>query len=49
LVLQRTGTFIAPFAITSALCALGILFWSFLVGPVEPIDWSVQTQASPAP
>ena len=48
-VLQRTGTFIAPFAITSALCALGILFWSFLVGPVEPIDWSVQTQASPAP
>jgi MFS transporter, ACS family, D-galactonate transporter len=38
-VLQRTGTFIAPFAITSALCALGILFWSFLVGPVEPINW----------
>jgi len=48
-VLERTGTFIAPFAITSALCALGILFWSFLVGPVEPINWSVQTQASPAP
>ena len=47
-VLQRTGTFFAPFAITSALCALGILFWSFLVGPVEPIDWSASTP-SPAP
>ena len=49
-VLQRTGTFFAPFAITSALCALGIVFWSFLVGPVEPIDWSAQPRAStPSP
>ena len=39
-VLQRTGTFFAPFAITAALCILGILFWSFLVGKVEPIDWA---------
>jgi len=23
--------------------ALGILFWSFLVGPVEPINWSAQS------
>ncbi len=49
LVLQRTGTFIAPFAITSALCALGILFWSFLVGPVEPINWSAFPHASSPP
>jgi ACS family D-galactonate transporter-like MFS transporter len=48
-VLQRTGTFLAPFAITSALCFLGILFWSFLVGPVEPLNWSSQPQASPTP
>jgi ACS family D-galactonate transporter-like MFS transporter len=47
-VLQRTGTFLAPFAITSALCLLGILFWSFLVGPVEPINWSSHPHASPS-
>jgi ACS family D-galactonate transporter-like MFS transporter len=47
-VLQRTGSFFAPFAITSALCALGILFWSFLVGPVEPINWSKQAHSSAA-
>ncbi len=46
LVLQRTGNFFAPFAITAVLCALGILFWSFLVGSVEPIDWSAQPQSS---
>lgn len=48
-VVQRTGSFFAPFAITSALCVLGILFWSFLVGPVEPIDWAARPQPTPAP
>jgi MFS transporter, ACS family, D-galactonate transporter len=38
-VLERTGNFFAPFAITSALCLFGILFWSLLVGKVEPLDW----------
>jgi ACS family D-galactonate transporter-like MFS transporter len=48
-VLQRTGSFIAPFAITSILCLLGILLWSFLVGRVEPIDWSGRSHALPTP
>ena len=39
-VVQSTGTFVAPFVITSALCFLGILFWSFLVARVEPLDWA---------
>jgi MFS family permease len=45
-VLQRTGTFFAPFAITAALCLLGILFWSFLVGKVEPLNWSLSSAAA---
>jgi ACS family D-galactonate transporter-like MFS transporter len=40
LVVERTGSFVAPFAITSALCFAGILLWSFLVGKVEPLDWA---------
>jgi len=47
-VLQRTGNFFTPFAITSALCAIGILLWSFLVGPVEPINWEAPPHPSPA-
>jgi MFS family permease len=39
-VVERTGNFVLPFAITSALCFAGIFFWSFLVGKVEPLDWS---------
>ena len=39
-VIQGTGSFVAPFVITSALCFLGILFWSFLVARVEPLDWA---------
>jgi MFS family permease len=39
-VVQRTGSFLAPFLITSALCFAGILFWSFLVARVEPLDWA---------
>lgn len=40
LVVERTGSFVAPFLITSALCFAGILFWSFLVAKVEPLNWS---------
>lgn len=39
-VLQRTGSFVAPFLITSALCFAGILLWTFLVAKVEPLDWA---------
>jgi len=39
LVVERTGSFVAPFLITSALCFAGILLWSFLVAKVEPLNW----------
>ncbi len=39
-VVERTGNFVLPFAITSALCFAGILLWTFLVAKVEPLDWS---------
>ena len=47
-VLQRSGSFVAPFAITCVLCFLGILLWSFLVGPVEPLNWSAAQQNATA-
>lgn len=39
-VLQRTGNFVLPFAITSAVCIFGIVAWVFIVGRVEPVVWS---------
>lgn len=38
-VVQRTGNFFAPFAITAAVCIAGITAWVFVVGPVEQVDW----------
>ncbi len=45
-VLERTGNFVAPFAITAALCIAGGLAWVFLVGRVEQIDWGPEREAS---
>jgi len=39
LVLDRTGQFFWPFAITSGVVLLGALSWIFVVGPVEPVVW----------
>src|SRR2546427_9836809 len=39
-VVQRTGNFLLPFAITSGLCIVGILAWVFIVGRVEPVFWT---------
>jgi MFS family permease len=38
-VIQRTGNFFWPFAITAALCIAGIVAWVFVVGRVEPVSW----------
>jgi ACS family D-galactonate transporter-like MFS transporter len=38
-VLQQTGKFFAPFAITAAICICGALAWVLLVGRVEQVDW----------
>ncbi len=48
-VVQGTGNFVMPFAITSLLCVVGGLAWVFLVGPVEQINWAPKTDASIAP
>ena len=42
LVLQRTGQFFWPFAITASVCLLGAMSWIFLVGCVQPVVWSPQ-------
>jgi len=39
-VLEHTGSFVAPFIITSTLCFAGILLWTLLVAKVEPLDWA---------
>jgi MFS family permease len=38
-VVQRTGNFLIPFAITSAICIVGGLAWVFVVRRVEPVIW----------
>jgi ACS family D-galactonate transporter-like MFS transporter len=47
-VLQRTGNFRAPFAITAALCTLGGLAWVFIVGRVEQVRWAPASETSVA-
>jgi MFS family permease len=39
LVLQRTGTFLAPFAITAGVCIAGALAWVCIVGKVAQVEW----------
>jgi ACS family D-galactonate transporter-like MFS transporter len=41
-VLQHTGTFFAPFAITAAICVAGIFSWVFIVGRVEQVKWAAK-------
>lgn len=41
-VLDRTGSFFWPFAITAVMCLLGAASWIFLIGPVEQIAWRTE-------
>jgi cyanate permease len=45
-VLERTGNFVAPFAITAALCIIGGLAWVFMVGRIEQVNWMSEREAS---
>ena len=45
LVLDRTGSFFWPFAITAVMCLLGAASWIFLIGRVEQVAWGPE----PAP
>jgi MFS transporter, ACS family, D-galactonate transporter len=44
LVVQRTGNFFLPFAITSAVCIFGVVAWQFIVGRVEPVIWTSKSK-----
>jgi ACS family D-galactonate transporter-like MFS transporter len=44
-VLQHTGSFFAPFAITAALCMCGALAWVLVVGRVEQVDWGKKSRS----
>jgi MFS family permease len=44
-VLQHTGNFVAPFAITAAVCIGGALAWVFIVGKVAQVEWKSIRQA----
>ena len=46
LIVQRTGSFFYVFVITSVVTLLGALSWTFIVGPVKPIQWRAQDRAS---
>jgi MFS family permease len=48
-VVQATGNFVMPFAITSSLCLAGGLAWVFLVGRIEQINWAPKREASITP
>lgn len=43
-VLQQTGSFFAPFAITAGICALGVVAWVWIVGRVEPVTWKPERE-----
>jgi MFS family permease len=45
-VLERTGNFLLPFAITSMLCVAGGLAWVFIVGRIEQVSWAPKREAS---
>jgi MFS family permease len=43
-VLQGTGSFVAPFAITAGICVSGVLAWVFIVGRVAQVNWGASSQ-----
>lgn len=48
-VLQHTGTFLAPFAITAGICVAGALAWVFIVGRVEQVKWASSREPAITP
>lgn len=48
-IVDRTGNFLWPFAITSLLCVVGGLAWVFMVGRVEQINWAPKSEVFIAP
>ena len=46
---ERTGNFLAPMAITAAVSVAGALAWVFVVGRVEPVRWAEPLSQVPVP
>ena len=44
---DRTGKFLAPLAITAAVLMAGGLSWVFAVGPVEQVSWKSEQRRAP--
>jgi MFS transporter, ACS family, D-galactonate transporter len=44
--LDRTGHFYWAFFITTAVVWLGAISWVFIVGPIEPVDWTSHQQVA---
>ena len=42
---DRTGSFVAPMAITAGVLVVGGLAWVFVVGQVEQLNWAVKGEA----
>jgi MFS transporter, ACS family, D-galactonate transporter len=40
LLVDRTGHFFWPFAVTGIVCLIGSLSWIYVVGPIEPVKWA---------
>jgi MFS family permease len=47
-VVERTGNFLLPFAITAALCVAGGVAWLWIIGPVEEVRWEEVLPDTPA-
>jgi len=45
-VVGRTGNFFWPFAVTSAICVIGVFAWVFVVGRVEPLNWGAERNSA---
>jgi cyanate permease len=47
-VVDKTGSFLAPFAITVAVLILGFIAWVFIVGPLQEVNWGPRRAGVPA-
>jgi len=48
LLVDRTGSFLTPFAITTAVLMAGGFAWVFVVGRVEQVSWTSKRRGLPA-
>lgn len=46
---DRTGSFLTPFAITATVLVLGAIGWIFIVGPLEQVVWKVKPEPQSLP